>query len=64
MSCKCCCTHGHTAIQKKNSLLKDYWRIILSALLLFGGLILNATDAPSSRESMYLLYGTCLPISP
>ena len=46
MSCKCCCTHGHTAIQKKrNSLLKDYWRIILSALLLFGGLILNATDA-------------------
>ena len=46
MSCKCCCTHGHTAIQeKRNSLLKDYWRIILSALLLFGGLILNATDA-------------------
>ena len=45
MSCKCCCTHGHTAIQeKRNSLLKDYWRIILSALLLFGGLILNATD--------------------
>ena len=28
----------------ENSLLKDYWRIILSALLLFGGLILNATD--------------------
>ena len=46
MSCKCCCTHGHTAIQeKRNSLLKDYWRIILSVLLLFGGLILNATDA-------------------
>ena len=46
MSCKCCCTHGHTAIQeKRNSLLKDYWRIILSALLLFGGLILNTTDA-------------------
>ena len=46
MSCKCCCTHGHTAIQeKRNSLLKDYWRIILSALLLFSGIILNATDA-------------------
>lgn len=46
MSCKCCCTHGHTAIQeKRNSLLKDYWRIILSTLLLFGSLILNATDA-------------------
>ena len=45
MSCKCCCTHGHTAIQeKRNSLLKDYWRIILSTLLLFGSLILNATD--------------------
>lgn len=46
MSCKCCCTHGHTAIQeKRNSLLKDYWRIILSALLLFSGIILNATGA-------------------
>lgn len=65
MSCKCCCTHGHTAIQeKRNSLLKDYWRIILSALLLFGGLILNATDTTFFKESMYLLYGTCLPISP
>lgn len=46
MSCKCCCTHGHTAIQeKRNSLLKDYWRIILSTLLLFGGIILSAADA-------------------
>ena len=46
MSCQCCCTHGHTAIQeKRNSLMKDYWRIILSTLLLFGSLILNATDA-------------------
>lgn len=65
MSCKCCCTHGHTAIQKKrNSLLKDYWRIILSALLLFGGLILNATDATLFKGEYVPLYGTCLPISP
>ena len=46
MSCKCCCTHEHTAKkEKKNSLLKDYWRIILSAVLLFGGIVLNATGA-------------------
>lgn len=65
MSCKCCCTHGHTAIQeKRNSLLKDYWRIILSALLLFGGLILNATDTTFFKGEYVPLYGTCLPISP
>ena len=51
MSCKCCCTHGHTVKkEKRNSLLKDYWRIILSALLLFGGIILNATDTPLFEE--------------
>ena len=38
-------TRTYSDKKKRNSLLKDYWRIILSALLLFGGLILNATDA-------------------
>lgn len=38
-------TRTYSDTRKRNSLLKDYWRIILSALLLFGGLILNATDA-------------------
>ena len=38
-------TRTYSDTKKRNSLLKDYWRIILSALLLFGGLILNATDA-------------------
>lgn len=37
-------TRTYSDTRKRNSLLKDYWRIILSALLLFGGLILNATD--------------------
>ena len=51
MSCKCCCTHEHTVKkEKRNSLLKDYWRIILSALLLFGGIILNATDTALFEE--------------
>lgn len=44
MSCKCCHTHEHAQEEaKRNSLLKEYGRIILSALLFFGGIILNAT---------------------
>lgn len=45
MSCKCCCTHeqtSHHQTEKKNSMWKDYWRIALSALLLFSGIIMNA----------------------
>ena len=38
-------TWTYSDTRKKNSLLKDYWRIILSALLLFSGIILNATGA-------------------
>lgn len=46
MSCKHCHTHQHTAhAQSHGGLLKDYGRIILSALLLFSGIILNATGA-------------------
>ena len=46
MSCKCCCTHEHTSnkeARKKNNPLKDYWKISLSALLLFGGIIMHAS---------------------
>ena len=46
MSCNCCCTHEHTSNKeaiKKNNLLKDYWKISLSALLLFGGIIMHAS---------------------
>lgn len=51
MGCNCCCTHEHAAEkEKKSSLLKDYWRIILSALLLFGGVMLNATDVAFFQE--------------
>lgn len=47
MSCKCCCTHeqtSHNQTEKKNSILKDYWKISLSALLLFSGIIMNASE--------------------
>ncbi|WP_455592412.1 heavy metal translocating P-type ATPase [Bacteroides sp.] len=47
MSCKCCCTHeqtSHNQIGKRNSILKDYWKISLSALLLFSGIIMNASE--------------------
>lgn len=57
-------TRTYSDTRKRNSLLKDYWRIILSALLLFGGLILNATDATFFKGEYVPLYGTCLPISP
>ena len=49
MSCKCCCTHeetSHRQTEKKNSILKDYWKISLSALLLFSGIIMNAWGVP------------------
>lgn len=52
MSCNCCCTHHKHAVEneKKNSWLKDYWRIVLSALLLLGGIILNSTGFTLFQE--------------
>ena len=51
MSCNCCCTHKHAVEnEKKNSWLKDYWRIVLSALLLLGGIILNSTGFTLFQE--------------
>mgnify|MGYP000684736058 CR=1 FL=1 len=53
-SCKCCCTHEHEQVKEaagKCGFLKNYWRILLSAVLLFSGIILNATDAAFFRES-------------
>lgn len=54
MSCKCGCTHeptSNTEAVKKNSLLKEYWKILLSALLLFGGIIMNASDVSYFEEN-------------
>ena len=53
MSCNCCCAHEHAPIEhieKENSFLKDYWRILLSALLLFGGIAMNAMDIAFFHE--------------
>ena len=53
MSCKCCCTHeqtSHNQTEKKNSILKDYWKISLSALLLFSGIIMNASELPFFQQ--------------
>lgn len=54
MSCKCGCTHestSNTEAVKKNSILKEYWKISLSALLLFGGIIMNAADISYFEEN-------------
>lgn len=53
MSCKCCCIHeptsNHEAV-KRNNILKDYWMISLSALLLFSGIIMNAWGVSFFQE--------------
>lgn len=53
MSCNCYCAHEPAPIEhieKENSFLKDYWRILLSALLLFGGIAMNAMDIAFFQE--------------
>lgn len=53
MSCQCGCTHEPRTNQqsvKNNSLLHDYGRITLSALLLFGGIIVNASEVAFFQE--------------
>lgn len=52
MSCECC-THSHAEVPKKeqrDSLLKEYGRILFSALLLFGGILLSATHVAFFQE--------------
>lgn len=59
MSCKCCCTHeptlNHEAV-KRNNIWNDYWKISLSALLLFGGIIINALDIPFFQDKNIAIY--------
>lgn len=53
MSCNCCCTHepaSNKEAVKKNNLLNDYWKISLSALLLFGGIIMKEADVSFFQE--------------
>ena len=45
-NCTCCCAHGNAQPDKQpehTGFLKDYGRILLSAALLFSGIILKAT---------------------
>lgn len=45
-NCQCCCAHDEVKETAGNGgLLKDYRRILLSGILLLGGIVLNATDA-------------------
>lgn len=45
-TCQCCCAHEEVKETAGNGgFLKDYWRILLSGILLLGGIVLNATDA-------------------
>ena len=44
-NCTCCCAHGNAQPDKQpehTGFLKDYGRILLSAALLFSGIILNS----------------------
>lgn len=52
-NCKCCCAQEQTAITNKtenSNFVKDYWRILLSALLLFSGIVLKATSVAFFQE--------------
>ena len=51
MSCK----HCHTHLESHGGLLKDYWKIILSALLLFSGILLNAAGTAFFEEKYMAL---------
>ena len=45
-NCTCCCAHGNAQPNKQpehTGFLKDYGRILLSAALLFSGIIMKAT---------------------
>lgn len=53
MSCQCCHTHETASNKeevKKNTLLNDYWKISLSALLLFGGILLKESGISFFQE--------------
>ena len=46
-NCTCCCAHGNAQPDKQpehTGFLKEYGRILLSAALLFSGIILKATS--------------------
>ena len=60
-NCTCCCAHDNA--QAKNTpessgFLKEYWRILLSALLLFSGIAMKAMNAGFFREEtvMFVWY--------
>lgn len=55
MSCQCCCTHEHSEKkEKRNNLLKDYGSLLLSALLLFGGIAFQAKE--NTFITMFLIF--------
>lgn len=59
MSCQCCCTDeqtSHKRIEKRIDALKDYWKISFSTLLLFGGIIMNASGVSFFQEKQVALY--------
>lgn len=58
MSCQCCCTHeqtSHNQAEKRNNPLKEYGKISLSALLLFGGIIMHASGVAFFQEKQVAL---------
>lgn len=52
-SCTCCCAHDNAQVKhtpERSGFLKDYWRILLSAVLLFSGIAMKTTGADFFRE--------------
>ena len=56
-SCGCCADKKAqpTSVLKKSGFIRDYWRVLLSLLLLLGGIMLNAMDMAFFRENYVAL---------
>ena len=60
-NCTCCCAHGNAQPDKQpehTGFLKEYGRILLSAALLFSGIIMKATGRGFSQMTLLCLPGT------
>ena len=55
-----CCAHTHECapekhIEKKESIFAEYWKVVLSFILLISGIIMNALELPFFREGYFSL---------
>ena len=55
-----CCAHTHECapekhIEKKESIFAEYWKVVLSFIMLISGIIMNALELPFFREGYFSL---------